>query len=131
MKLPEPHQEGETIYPTLDLIHRNLSVPQGEFETIRGESLSNYPQGQVPSKGARMPPKMNLSLSSPQDELEILLRVTPTVKSHRKQTKLLQNFILTFEEINRVTDMLPLWAGIRYVKPRPASMDEVEANLNE
>ena len=99
MKLPEPHQEGETIHPTLDLNHRNLFVPQGKIETIRGESLSNYPQDQVP-KGARMPSKMNLSLSSPQDELEILLRVIPTVKSHRKQTKLLQNFTLTFEEIN-------------------------------
>ena len=106
MKLPEPHQEGKTSYPTLDLIHKNQSVPQGEFETIRGESLSNYPQGQVPSKGAKMPPKMNLSLSSPQDELEILVRVTPTVKS-QKQTKLLNFFILIFDEINRVTDMLP------------------------
>ena len=35
IKLPEPHQEGETSYPTLVLIHRNLYVPQGEFETIR------------------------------------------------------------------------------------------------
>ena len=106
MILPEPHQEGKTSYPTLDLIHKNQSVPQGEFEIIRGESFSHYPQGQVPPKGATIPPKMNLSLSSPQDELEILVRVTPTVKS-QKQTKLLENFILTFEEINRVTDRLP------------------------
>ena len=69
--------------------------------------MDNYPQGQAPSKGARMAPKMILSLSSPQDGLEILVRVTPTVKSHRIQTKLLQNFILTFVEINQVTEKVP------------------------
>ena len=55
---------------------------------------------QVYSKGTRIPSKMNLSLLSPQDELEIRLRVTPTVKSHRIQTELLKKNILTFEEIN-------------------------------
>jgi hypothetical protein len=99
LKVLAPQREGVPIHLSVEA-ETNVEFPPGVEMMIR--QLGHPVQTQVPLQGTKIPPKINLSLYSPQVMRENQVKGSSHCKKLSKQGNLCPHFILTSENCNRV-----------------------------
>ena len=99
LKVLAPQREGGPIHLSVEA-EINVEFPPGVEMMIR--QLGHPVQTQVPLQGTKIPPKINLSLYSPQVMQENQVKGSSHCKKLSKQGNLCPNFILTSENCKRV-----------------------------